>query len=324
MEIRRLDKKDISRLKLLLKDYRYNQYRNYRIADKKDLENSILQEILGLVEDGGELFAAELNLEIVGIICGSKLAWDSNYFGLKMAKIDFLITGKCCLEQAFIKDELILFLFKYYKSKKIQHVSFRIDTFDHLTINCLERNGFQLMDTLVTYILVDKRCRIPDLKCLYKVRNYQKKDLPFIMEIAEKNPWISRFSLDPFIPKDKANKFFKEWIKNCCSDISEDIVLVAEKGGKVKGFFTYRTNEHVYNVFGLRGVGRGISVVLPDAKGAFVSFLKSAIGKGKEEGQINLAEFDTQIWNYQSVKIFQRFGMEYVKSVVTFHKILCE
>jgi hypothetical protein len=111
-----------------------------------------------------------------------------------------------------------------------------------------------------------------------------------------------------------------EWIKNCYKRKLADEVFVAEKNGSPVGFFTYKLDNKLLKFTGIRGLGRGIAVVLPEARGAIVGLTQEALKKGKLVQKVALGVFETLIWNRAAIKIWQKFGMDFVCSKYTFHK----
>lgn len=66
--------------------------------------------------------------------------------------------------------------------------------------------------------------------------------------------------------------------------------------------------------------GRGLSAVLPEAKGAYVSLVKAAIQNIFLH--YDYLEFDTQLTNYEVIKVWQKFGFDFIRAKHTFHKRL--
>ena len=56
----------------------------------------------------------------------------------------------------------------------------------------------------------------------------------------------------------------------------------------------------------------------PKAKGTYVSLVKAAV---KEVTLCyDCLEFDTQLNNYEVIKVWQRFGFDFIRAKHTFHK----
>ena len=319
MRIEYLKEKELNKINSLLLDYKFNNYRNYRIFNNEQRLKSLFGEISDSLKEDAYIVVARNKDEIIGLISLTKLFWDTAHFGLKMAKIGYLIAKGSYYDSITTKNELLSFILRLCKKEEIKHLSCKADTSDYSTAHCLEEKGFKLMDTTVTYIYTQKHS-IPDLKNLYHIRKFKKNDLSSLIIIAKENFWINRFYIDPHIPKNRTAQLYIEWVKNCCKGELADEVLIAEKKGKVVGFFTYKLDERLKRFMGVKCAGRGIAAVSPEAKGAYVSLLKAAIERGELITKLDLGEFETQVWNYPVIKIFQRFGMNYVNSKHAFHK----
>jgi RimJ/RimL family protein N-acetyltransferase len=323
MKLGYLKKQELEKIDSLLANCcEFSSYRNYRVFSKDQIMKYFFANISNSLDRGDYIVVAKKKDKIIGLASLHKLIWDTHHFGLEMAKIGYLIAEGLYQDSIIIKNELLSSLLQICKKKGIRHLSCKIDTSDFSTIRCLEAKGFMLMDALATYVFVYNRHSIPKLKDLYRVRRFKKNDLNSLLTLVKENFWINRFHIDPYIPKNKALQLHIEWIKNCCNGKLADKVLVAERSGNVIGFFTYKLDEILRDSTGIKCWGRGIAAISPQAKGAYVSLLKAAVQRGKLRAKVDLGEFETQIWNYPVIKIYKRFGMDYVSSKYSYHKWL--
>ena len=99
------------------------------------------------------------------------------------------------------------------------------------------------------------------------------------------------------------------------------IKQLLEKNDIPVGFFTYKLDKKLWEFTGVRGLGRGIAAALPENKGAIVGLTIGALREGRVT-QNDVGIFETLIWNRSAIKIWQRFGMDFVCSKYTLHKWL--
>ncbi|MEI6631769.1 MAG: GNAT family N-acetyltransferase [bacterium] len=319
MKISVLDKKDVARACGLLKCYEFNDYRAYRMLDKDSLFRYLFRQCIApLRSRDGLLLIAEDNSGVIGLAGLFFLSWDTKHFGVNMARVDFLMAAGGYPQAREVKKSLLSFLMKLCWDKKIAYLSCRIDTADICTVHALEENGFLLMDTIVTYAFNRRRHPIPNMKDIYKIRLFRKTDLPALQDLAGRAFSKDRFHLDPHIAAEKASGLFKGWVKDSCAKRSSHKVFVAQKSGEVAGFLTFELNKELERLSGYKIAGHGLSAVSPQAKGAYVSLVKAAV----EEivSHYDCLEFDTQLNNYEVIRVWQRFGFDFIRAKHTFHK----
>ena len=323
MLIKFLAEKDMQKIKPLISTYRFNNYRAYRMLDKETLDKWLFNQASSiLINNENRVIAAYKNkrIEPAGLVALSLLPWDTAHFGFKMAKICHLVADGNYEETVVLKRRLLHYLLKLCKNEKFSHITCRIDIDDISSIHALEENGFKLMDTLITYVFNRHKHRIYEIKELCRVRKFTGTDLPVLVKISKNAFHRDRFHLDPHIPDKKADCLFGEWVKNSCQGRYGDKVFVAERGNQVVGFLTFKLDEEINRLTGYRIAGHGLSAVAPRVKGIYPSLVKAAI---KEIAvHYDCLEFDTQLNNYEVIKIWQRFGFDFARAQYTFHKWL--
>jgi len=316
-----LKKEEAQKIKELLFTYEFNDYSTYRMLDREKLKDFLFNQILTLLKfDKNWVVVAYEKEKVVGLATLSFLFWDTKHFGFNMAKIDYLMARGDYTQAAMIKNKLLSYLFQICKNSKITHLSCRININDISSIHALERNGFTFMDTLVTYIFNRYRHKVLNIKELYKVRGFKKKDLQILADIAKEVFSKDRFHLDPHIPHMKANDLFSEWVRNCSSGGYADKIFVAESRKQPVGFLTFKLNKELERFTKYKIAGRGLSAVLPGAKGVYPCLVKAAIQDIILH--YDYLEFDTQLNNYEVIKVWQRFGFNFIRAKYTFHKWL--
>lgn len=268
------------------------------------------------------LVTVETKGEIVGMASFISLPWDSQIFGIKMAKIGHIFSKEFSYhEKLAIKRELLNFIVDYAISRGVWHLSCKLDTDDFSSIHVLEDSGFQLMDAIVTYLFLKNKKKSSLPRGFYKTRYAQEKDFSALVCLAERSFKADRFHTDPSLSWEKANNLYINWVKNYLENKALCKVIVAENRNKDPvGFLAYKLNKLILETTGDKIIGEGLSAVSPEAKGAYISLVKSTIQD--VISFYDYAEFDTQINNYEVIKVWQRFGFTFIKARYTFHRYL--
>ncbi|MFA5146718.1 MAG: hypothetical protein WC515_05040 [Candidatus Omnitrophota bacterium] len=321
MKIEHLDKKDISVIEPLLLNYPFNDYRRYRSFKKEWRDRCFADRIRRMAaEDAVRTLVAFDRGKAVGIVSLAGLPLDSECFGFKMAKIGCLIAIGDRDSEFRIKDGLISGLSGVCEDEGICHISCRVDTSDFSTIHVLEKNKFYITDTLVTYIFDKKRDRFPALKTLYSIRPCEEKDIETLERLIENSFLDTRYYQDKHLSEEGAHKLYKKWVRNNYADKERCGTLVAESGKRIVGFGTGRKNEELEKLCGIKIFGSALSAVVPSAKGAYLALIQRSIENSVISQWYDIFEFDTQINNYEPVRIWQKLGLSPVRSRHTFHK----
>lgn len=317
MKVEILQKTDEDALKRFLKTRSaFNPYRRYKLLTQMQKDNFIQDELFLIAKKKSNfVITVKEGKCIRGIAALHVLIWDSRHFGMRMASLDRFFG-----DSAEVLDRLLGTIMRECARKKLHHLSCKIDQPDFCSINCLEEAGFKLMDTKLTYVFYGQKQRILPLKEFFPIREFHRGDLKPLIDIVKERFWINRFYNDNSFDKNKVVSFYVEWLKNCCRGNRADMVLVAEKAGIPVGFFTFLRNDSLLKA-GIQCWGRGIAAVSAAAPGAYISLLKEALRRGRSYG-IDIGEFDTQISNFPVIRLYQRFGMEFVNSSFWFHKAL--
>jgi hypothetical protein len=310
---------DAAGLEFLITTHPYNDYRYYR-AISKEVQLRLLSSEIGRAGEQGQLLALRVGDQVVGLATFIHLPWDSNIFGLSMAKIGHLIAASAQESRVQILDRLLEELIELARAQGIRHLSTRVDCADIEAIQALERRGFRLMECLITYVFRPQQDTLPSLKTLYHVRPYSPADRAAVLAIAEQMyaHHQSRFSVDPSLPQSGMSRFYIEWTKNACSGEMADHILVAERKGCPVGFLAYKLNSHILKHTGIRIAGQGLSASLPEGTGAYIGLLKAALELGREE--YDFMEADAPLYHFLVIRTWQRLGFQLARGKYAFHR----
>ena len=314
-----LEKENTGRIKNLVSAYKFNDYSVYRMLNKDSLSEYLFSQISGLFENKGNwVVTAEDKNKVVGLATLHFLPWDTKHLGIRTAKVGYLMAEGDYPQALAIKNKLLPYLFLLSKKEKIYFLSCRIDSDDISSIHALEKNGFNFMDTLVTYVFNRHKHNVSAIRDIYKIRKFRKQDLSILVDIARNVFSKDRFHLDNNIPKEKADSLFGEWVDNSYQGKYADRIFVAEKNKEAIGFLTFTLDKKLKEHVGYKICGHGLSAICPKIKGVYPALVKAAIQDIIMH--FDCLEFDTQLNNYEVIKIWQKFGFDFLKARYTFHK----
>ncbi|HQP92228.1 MAG TPA: hypothetical protein PLU24_06085, partial [Candidatus Omnitrophota bacterium] len=212
----------------------------HSLIENADPEKGYFFQACGSGRSGASLFLTDL-------------PWDSEYFGLKMAKIE-----EIRVSEKMKSNGLLPFVFEFAKDRGIRHISAKIDSDNFPAIHSLEEAGFVFMGCYLVYSADLRKINVPEFKGFCKVRTLREKDIPAVMRIAKEfGPSASRFSLDRNLPFSRSSRFYLEWTRNACERKFADEVLIAERNQKVIGFASYKLNEELEKNSGMRCMHSG-------------------------------------------------------------------
>ena len=215
-------------------------------------------EGFGLTDKDGKLVA----LAAVG-----PLEWDTEVLGIVCGRIPFFILSGTYEDRSRQARALLTELLGYARRLDIEMLSVRTSARDFGLIHPLEDAGFRIMDNGMS-ALYHKSVVFDFLKKGLILRDYQDGDLPAILVIISGAYEDDRFHNDPRIPNEKAEALYAAWITNSCTNPGRDEqVMVAEKDGKISGFFQYKLVHDFSEATGIQIHSCGLAAVRRDRSG---------------------------------------------------------
>lgn len=317
-----LERYMMDRVKPIIASWHLKPYREYQIKEHL-LENYVIDEIDDLLTHRGNFgFVAEERGTLVGLVSVERLDWDTKHFGIEMARIPHLITSGGDSKAFELKCELIACILAKCHEEKISHLSARVFKEDLTSIHALEINSFRLMDVIVTNSF-DLRKKEISRESQWHVREFKQKDIPKLIEIAiesfkEKPVTKQRFHADPYLPKEKSEDLYVQWLINACEGLA-DTVLVCEINEAIVGFSACKVEKSLAEEIGLRLGNVFITGVTPSARGRGVhrSLLSSALHWFSDK--VDIVEVGAEISNYAVQRAWNRLGFDIIRSQCTFH-----
>jgi hypothetical protein len=255
------------------------------------------------------------------VIITRPLAWDSEFFGMPMARIDYVLrSGDVPAEllQRSIESAL-----SRLQAAGIKHVSLKVDVADGDAVAAAEATGFRLMDALLTYIAHPRRAPMRRVKEVGQIRAFQPGDADQILEITGEayQGFRGRFQADPHLPAERSGQFYVQWARQCIAGAMADrIYVAAESDGRLIGWASVKRAEPVSSVGRVEVSSGSLGACRRDRPGAYAALIATAAIDNHSAGA--LTEASTQNSNFAMVRVLEAVGAQYARADYTFHAYL--
>jgi hypothetical protein len=315
LNARLIKAEDVQTLEPLVRAFPFKPYRHYRVFPRRAQDAVMLAEIHataahrdGLVvhvqAEAGEALAVARHLE-----------WDSAFFGLPMARVEYVLATDERLVPRVVNEVLTQLC-----ERGARHISARADSADIALVHALERAGFRLMDALVTYTQRPRKEPANPVREVGRIRPFEPADGPPLLDIARQGfqNFRGRFHLDPHIPNERCDAFYEEWARQCLTGAMADTIFVSEGlDGALLGFLAFRRREPVSTVGRVPVFGGGLGACRPDVPGAYAGLIRAGTVWAHEHAGV--AECQTQNYNFPTIRIYEAVGARYVRAEYTLH-----
>ncbi|MCU0496401.1 MAG: GNAT family N-acetyltransferase [Anaerolineae bacterium] len=219
------------------------------------------------------------------------LSWDSDFFGLRIARIPPTITR--------LTPELLAEVETWCHANAIDCLYFLADPFDPITVRLAETHHFRLTDTRTT---VHRAITDQSFTAAENVRLFQPADLAHLRPIARTSYSDSRFYFDRCFARERCDALYQTWLERSVDGSGfADFVFVYELNGLPVGYITgsKRNTMGSIGIVGVSEAARGHSI------GS--ALLQTALKWFSDEGltHVNIV---TQGRNLGALKFYQRNG----------------
>jgi len=227
--------------------------------------------------------------------------FDSDVFGFRVAKITHIEPG----DSSQLLNRRVKDLLSELTKDKVRYVTYRIQSGNFPVIHALEKNGFNLIDGLISLEI-----SIPNIEIeepVDEIREADKNDLEKLKNLTSGLYSQSRVLNDPLIPKNRANEFYVRWIENSVLGKTADLVLVWEENNKILGYITLQKKGQI-PLLGVSSEARG--------KGIAKKLVKASFGVFKDWG-VDSIIIETQMSNIPALRVYQDCGFKVIDSFLT-------
>jgi dTDP-4-amino-4,6-dideoxy-D-galactose acyltransferase len=154
-----------------------------------------------------------------------KLSWDSNFFGINIAKIETDQSSATAILEAIdqLKNEDIKLIY-IFSQKALEIAEYNSD-------------NLQFIDVGPKVLYHKKLQKAPDYYT--QIESYKAAEASDkLYDLALQSGVYSRFKLDPKLPRDAYEKLYSIWIENSVNRSIADEVLVFMENGQIAGMVT--------------------------------------------------------------------------------------
>ncbi len=305
------------RLTSLLEAHAFKPYRQYRTYSRKEQLAILLAEVDGALKVPGEFSRVIGGDEPRAAVVARPLDWDSRFFGLPMARIDYVLATAAATRED--RADVIAAACAAARQAGVQHLTARVDVADLDTLGVLEDQGFRTMDALVTYIMRPVKDPPREVRTVGGIRHARPEDHAAIIDITREayQGYRGRFHLDPHLSSARADELYVEWARQCVSGTMADIILVSEDSdGRLQGYLAYRRRQPASSL-GMPIYGGGLGACRRDSPGAYASLIRDATLLSHEHG--GMGEYQTQNYNFAVIRVYEAAGAHYVRAEYTLH-----
>lgn len=236
--------------------------------------------------------------------CIEFLAWDSQFFHRRIARLRASVLSEALVHRAFKQcaEERIDCL--YFLSRR-----------DESTLRIAKKYKFQLVDTRQTYRLhLRKRpFRLLTAPPIH-FRRAASKDKAALQRIVCGAAVRSRFKMDRHFPPDASRRLYKEWIAKSIRGRFDDEVWIAEVSKSIGGCVSVRKMSSMRGEIGL------IAVAERFRRMRVGTALLSKAANWFRQKKVKIAYVATQSENHPAKKLYEKCGYRPAKTEAWYHK----
>lgn len=292
-------------LRSVLADWPDLPYRNLQVAPLEtlvEMSQASMENDEIVIESSGQ-----------GAAAWCALPWDSDNFGVRMARLDLLWTRN---EDPGRMGGLLDQVLQDLRGRGIQHLAYRTDMARIVTIRLLEERGFRLVDGLHTLC-----CEPQPFHPGLAVRDYRPSDRDALLAMAAAGfqRTHTRYGSDPHLDPRKAAETYVRWTENCLSGQRGDWVGVRVLEGEPVGFIACLLHR-------LRDEPEPVTVGVIDILAVHAQFQGRGVGVDLVRAAQNwlgarstLLTTGTRCDNAQAIAMFTRAGYRIHSSKVGVH-----
>jgi ribosomal protein S18 acetylase RimI-like enzyme len=281
-----------------------------------------VSRLFAALDNSAQAWTAWDDSRLLGLIVLQGLAWDSRQLGLSAGRIDYFASDPD-LQPYAVKNELLRRALEAAGEQKIQYLTARLDARDLSGVHVLEQSGFITVDGIVTF---GRRAPSQPIEIQNQditIRLATQADAEAAAEIARSAFIYDRFHADPAIPSDVADRLHFEWVRNSCSGVAADAVVLGFVGGELAGFVTCKIQSDSEKYLGEK-IGTVVLVATREGyrgKGVAASLTAASVNWFATRG-VTVIEVGTQLRNTPASRLYQRCGFEIVGASSSLRKFV--
>jgi GNAT superfamily N-acetyltransferase len=239
-------------------------------------------------------------------------------FRISLSPLDFERFGVITAKAGGVTSASLSDVNAFCLKNNVQLCVARCAATDFEAVHALEREKFELMDTVVYY----RRELVPgdvdvQLPADARIREALPDDAEKIQALAQRSfaNYGGHYHQDSRLPTAKADAVYADWAyQSVLKTNSTNVVLIAETAGRMSGFgvLTLNTPEELEgNLFAVDPSAQG--------KGLYKSLMLSSLNWGRAKAARHMI-ISTQIINLRSQSVWSKLAFSVSDSIYTFHR----
>jgi GNAT superfamily N-acetyltransferase len=243
--------------------------------------------------------------------------WDTEFWGVRFATLDHLVTIGAEPERRQISASLLRAADAWCEEQRLDFCSARMDAHDVTSLQVLEDHGFRYIETTIENCieLSGVGCSSPEPAPL---RPSRMDDEGALAAIAEDAFLTHRFYADAGFPRHRVDAMYREMVATSLRDPGTR-VLVLEAGGLPRGFIVYRL-EDLSAYYGMQFAKWRLAALAKNSRGQGYG---TALFHGALEavrGQVQVVDSGLTARNLRSLNLHTRVGFRTTCCSVTLHR----
>lgn len=206
---------------------RFRRHPGFSAADQLTIFRHELTEAL---DQGGACRALFLDGRIVAVLSVRQLNWDSEHFGLPMARMQIAAADAVPVDAIaeLVGNAAVQF------RQHARHYSLEVDIDDYSCLNGALTAGFQVMDLKRTYCAQRLREDIDFIRLSSRVRPFREEDRDAVRALVAQVDFVSRFSRDNTLDGERSRALYQRWFESLLKEGESSVIaLVFQRAGKV-------------------------------------------------------------------------------------------
>ena len=229
--LKHVDAVDEALLKDFLLQYPYKPYR-YFMRDESLLAQYMWEKLAALRnQTENDIFVLLRGDAVVGLAAVEIVPWDSEHFGFRCAKIEYLLTCGDYGDQLYLSNLLLARIDAWCRGKAVRFISCKCENGEFAAIHALEDWGAHMVDDELTlaYPKVGKIPVVEESKYICKgFYNTRIKEITVLKKLGASFA-MSRFGLDRHIPKEKSTALWEKSIENSFAGFADQVIVAYDQ-----------------------------------------------------------------------------------------------
>jgi len=271
-------------------------------------------------------FCATDGARLAGLAVCAVLPWESKVLNISAGGLKQFVVNPSCQAHTKAAGSLLDHADAWAHSLDLDCIMAKIYSDDFVSIHALERAGFLLMDTELTFIYDTTKGPLPSIQKHGEgigIRPAVESDIDELAVLAGRafKDHFGRFHSDEELPRTMASRVYEEWIRSSWSGYA-DWMFVAEVDKHLAGCSIWRKPTALEESLSRRVGHYSIGFVDPAFKnrGLFASLTY----RGMETlcDHAHVIEGPTHVDNLPVQRAYERLGWQARGAIHSFHKWL--